>query len=101
MVITSTKKYGSHLDGGVCKNVIWNQLWSQVAAQYDICYTALSWKVGQKIMAVMSDEGREVIKWKWYSKINLVFKYVILIITQVTRRVRGIYKHISYCIYLC
>ena len=69
---------GSHLDGGVADNAIWQCCWRRLAAQSDSRYATPSGVVGRQFTAILAEEWRGVLGRIWNSKRPLIFSHVVL-----------------------
>ena len=86
---------GSHLDGGVADDAIWQRRWHQLAAQSAIWYTTPSGAVGHRFAAILTAEWRGVLGRSWNSEIPLVFSHVVLTKTSSVHRSKEIRARIT------
>ena len=70
--------YGSHLEGGVADNAIWQRHWRRLAAQSASWYATPYEAVGRRFTAILDLECRRVLDRSWNSEIPLVFAHVVL-----------------------
>ena len=54
---------GSHLDGGVADDAIWQCRWLRLAAHSDTWYAMPTVSVGRRFMAILAVEWQGVIEW--------------------------------------
>ena len=69
---------GSHLDGGIADDALWQRRWHRLAAQSASWYTTPSGAVGRRFTATLAAEWRGVLARSWNSKRPLLFSHVIL-----------------------
>ena len=70
--------YGSHLDGVVANDSIWQRRWRRIAAHSASWYATPSGSVGHRFTPILAVEWRGVLGIIWNSERPLVFAHVIL-----------------------
>ena len=86
---------GSHLDGGVADDALWQRCWRRLAAQSAIWYATPTGEVGRRFTAIMGVGWQGLIEGSWNSKRLLVFTHVILTKTLGVRRENDIRARIT------
>ena len=69
---------GSHLNGGIADEALWQCRWSRLAAQSSSYYAMPSGAVGRCLMAILAAEWRGVLGRSWNSERPLLFSHVVL-----------------------
>ena len=87
--------YGSHLDGGVADDIIWQHCWRCLASQSSSWYATPTGAVGSRFTSILAVEWQGVIDRSWSSEISLVFTHVVLTKTLGVRRAREIRARIT------
>ena len=86
---------GSHLDGGVADDFLWQRCGSRLAAQSARGYATPTGAVGHRFTAVMVVKWQGVINRSWNSKRPLVFAHCVLTKTLGVRRAQEIRVRIT------
>ena len=81
---------GSHLDGGVADDAIWQRRWRQLAAQSASWYAMPSGAVGRRFTAILDAEWRGVLGRSWNFERPLVFAHIVLTKMLGVRRAQEI-----------
>ena len=79
---------GSHLDGGIVEDALWQLRWCQLAVQSTSWYATPSGSVGRCFTEILAEEWRGVFNRSWNSKRPLVFAHVVLTKTLGVCRAR-------------
>ena len=69
---------GSHLDGGIADNAVWQHYWRRLAAMSASWYATPSGAVVRRFTAILTAEWWGILSRSWNSKRPLVFAHVIL-----------------------
>ena len=69
---------GSHLDGGVVDDALWQRRWLSLSAQLASWYTTPTGAVGHRFMAILALEWQGVIDRSRDSKRPLFFAHVVI-----------------------
>ena len=77
---------GSHLDGGIADNDVWQHYWRRLAAMSASWYATPSGAVGRRFTEILAAEWRGVLNRSWNSERPLVFSHVVLMKTLGIRR---------------
>ena len=86
---------GSHLDGGIADDAVWQRHWHQLAAQSTSWYATPSGAAGRQFTAILAVEWRGVLSRSWNSDIPLVFAHIFLTKTLGARRAQEIRARIT------
>ena len=81
---------GSHLDGGIADDALWQSCWRRLADQSAIWYFTPSRAVGRRFTEILSAEWQEVLSRIWNSGRPLVFTHAVLTKTLGIRRAQEI-----------
>ena len=79
---------GSHWDGGVADDAIWQICWHWLAVQSAIWYATPSGEVGCRFTEILAVEWRGVLGRIWNSDRPLVFSHVVLTKTLGVRKAK-------------
>ena len=86
---------GSHLDGGVTDDAIWQLCWRRLAAQSSSWYATPTGGVGRRFTAILALEWQGVIDQSWNSERPLVFANAVLTKMLGVRRTQEIRAQIT------
>ena len=92
---------GSHMDGGITDNAIWQRCWRRLAAQLDSWYSTPSGAVGHRFTAILAAKCRGVLRRNLNFERPCVFAHTVLIKMIGVRRTREIQARITIRMDLC
>ena len=69
---------GTHLDGGVCGDLVWQAWWRDLAVMPLRCYDTPSGRVGRRFIGTLGEELQGVRDRHWNSERFIVFQTVVL-----------------------
>lgn len=86
---------GTHLDGGISDDKLWQEHWSHLVVYPGQTYDAPSGSVGRRFTSLMADEWEGMLNRKWNSERVLLFGMVILQCNRGVKRSKDIKNRIS------
>ena len=86
---------GTHLDGGVVDDKVWQARWREVMALPPQRYDVPSGRVGRLFVQAVADELKGVVQRSWNSERFVVFQAVILQRSPDVKRARDIRRRIE------
>lgn len=87
---------GTHLDGGVADDAIWQSYWQQLVEYPPSFYDTPNGSIGKQIVVKFAELVEGISKRKWNGERLIVFAQVILQRKQDINRARDIRRHISH-----
>ena len=86
---------GSHLDGGIATDSLWQKRWTRIRQLSTTRYIVLKGAVGRRFLTILVDEFRGARDRQWNSERPLVFASVILQKTPGVRRAKDIRSRLT------
>jgi hypothetical protein len=86
---------GTHLDGGVATDALWQRWWRRMAQLPTTRFQAPAGKVGRRFLTILAAEFRGIRERLWNSERPLMFAATVLQTTQGVRRAKDICRRLA------